>query len=130
MMKTTFLSMCFLFFFSVANAQVEEKINNLISITTDTGRFETMRELMLYDVLDIEREKFLKDFDITVLNYYKKLQEYYKVNYTEEEIDQLLAFYNSPVGKKLMADQRELLHGDLPPNNDLNARIKEIKKDK
>lgn len=129
-MKATLLFICSLFCFSVAKAQVDEKIHNLISITTDTERLEGMKELMLYDVLDIEREAFTKDFDIIILSYYKKLQEYYKANYTEEEIDQLLVFYNSPAGKKLMADQRELLHGNSPPNNDLNARIKEIKKDK
>lgn len=129
-MKATLLFICSLFCLSVAKAQIDEEIHNLISITTDTERLEGMKELMLYDVLDIEREAFTKDFDIIILSYYKKLQEYYKANYTEEEIDQLLVFYNSPAGKKLMADQRELLHGNLPPNNDLNARVKEIKKDK
>ncbi|GGB83388.1 hypothetical protein GCM10007424_24280 [Flavobacterium suaedae] len=114
----------------MANAQIDEKIHSLISITTDTERLEGIKELMLYDVLDIEREAFSKEFDIIVFNYYKKLQEYYKANYTEDEIDQLLSFYDSPAGKKLMADQRELLHGNLLPNNDLNARVKEIKKDK
>lgn len=111
----------------VSCAQEKTDVQKLIDLTTDTERFEIMKSLMLIDILEVERDNFVDDYDSIVNKYYKDLEKYYKTNYTKEEIDKMLEFYNSPIGQKLAKDQRKLMQNALPPDFTLQQRIKNLK---
>jgi len=51
---------------------------------------------------------FIIEFDATLPSYYEKVAKVYMETYTKEDIKAMLAFYESPVGKKITAKSSEL----------------------
>jgi hypothetical protein len=55
-------------------------------------------------ISDENKEAFSKEFDATIPKLYEKLAEVYMEIYTHQDIKDLIAFYNSPIGKKMSSN--------------------------
>lgn len=106
-----------LFFLLVAvfsfNAQAQEtntkeaKAVKLIEMTSGQ-QFDIMTEPLVNMVPAENQEAFKKELHASTGKLYKQLAAVYTENFTEEELDQILAFYDTPVGEKMVETTPEL----------------------
>lgn len=89
------------------NSEYQEKTRKLIEVTS-AGQFDVMVQPLINMVPQDKREAFKTEIKASMDELYDKLTVVYMETYTEEDIDAILAFYNSPVGKKMVAKTPEL----------------------
>lgn len=100
-------SICF-----VANAQEQtfkEDVQKLMKIIGIEEQISYTREDMIMWTTPVKEKELIADFDATVPVFKADVEEYYLTKYTHSEIKEILAFYESPIGKKLVADNKFLL---------------------
>ena len=85
----------------------EQKTINLIKLTAGQ-QFEIMTEPLVNMVPEHNREAFKKDLTESTNGLYSKMANIYMESFTEEEVDKILEFYATPVGKKLVKVTPEL----------------------
>ncbi|MCH4823751.1 DUF2059 domain-containing protein [Gramella lutea] len=110
MQKITF-TLCLLFiglssFGQEANS-IEAKAVKLIELTAGQ-QFEIMTEPIVEMVPEENREAFKKELAESRGGLYKKLASVYIENFTEQELDEILAFYATPIGEKMIKVTPEL----------------------
>lgn len=100
-------SLCFLFLILLgfqSNAQektnLQQKAIKLIEMTSGQ-QFDIMLDPIVKMVPEENREAFKKEMMTSLKSIYDELAQIYIEEFTEAEIDQILAFYNTPVGKKM-----------------------------
>ncbi|WP_417353967.1 DUF2059 domain-containing protein [Flavobacterium sp.] len=130
-MKKIFLSGILLFSFlftSAQDASFKEDVSKLVEITVDTKDMSLMRRALSVRLTTKEKENFNKDYDVIVSEFTGDIEKYYLDKYTHDEIKQLLAFYETPVGKKFLSDKRLLVENDFPDEYPLGMEIYKMKK--
>lgn len=85
----------------------EAKAVKLIELTAGQ-QFEIMTEPIVKMVPEEKRDAFKKELAESTQELYKKMATVYTESFTEEEIDKILEFYATPVGKKMIAITPEL----------------------
>ncbi|MDT0677412.1 DUF2059 domain-containing protein [Autumnicola musiva] len=109
-MKKTFLIalmlMLGLYGFS-QEKNMQEKTIDLIKMTSGQ-QFEVMTEPVVKMIPEANQEAFKKELLTSMDELYAQIAEVYIENFTEEEIDKILAFYNTPVGEKMVGITPEL----------------------
>lgn len=85
----------------------EGKAVKLIKLTAGQ-QFDIMTEPIIKMVPEENREAFKKELAESTEGLYSKMATVYTESFTEEEIDKILAFYATPVGKKMVAITPEL----------------------
>ncbi len=86
---------------------IETKAIKLIELTSGQ-QFDIMTEPLVKMVPEENREAFKKDLAQSTEELYKKMATVYTESFTEEELDKILVFYDTPVGKKMVAVTPEL----------------------
>ncbi|MDT0644280.1 DUF2059 domain-containing protein [Zunongwangia sp. F363] len=86
---------------------MEDKAVHLIKLTSGQ-QFEVLAEPMLNMIPEENREAFKKELLASMDDLYTQIAQVYVENFTEEEIDEILAFYDTPVGKKMVETTPEL----------------------
>ena len=103
-MKKTFFFLFLLFLGLQVKAQemtqLQQKAMNLIEMTSGQ-QFEVMLDPVLQMVPEENRKAFKKEVEASLKNLYLQIAQVYTEEFTEAEIDKILAFYNTPVGKKM-----------------------------
>ncbi|MCP9199848.1 DUF2059 domain-containing protein [Gramella sp. GC03-9] len=85
----------------------EAKAIKLIEMTSGQ-QFDIMTEPLVNMVPEANQEAFKKELKASTGELYKKLATVYTDNFSEEELDQILAFYDTPVGEKMVETTPEL----------------------
>ncbi|WBL21225.1 DUF2059 domain-containing protein [Zunongwangia sp. HRR-M8] len=80
----------------------QKKAVKLIELTSGQ-QFEIISEPIVQQIPEESREDFKKDLNESLNGLYVKLAEIYREEFTEAEIDEILAFYDTSVGKKMVA---------------------------
>lgn len=80
----------------------EAKAIQLIELTSGQ-QFDIMTEPIVKMVAEDKREAFKKELAASTEQLYKKMAVIYTESFTEAELDEILAFYDTPVGKKMVA---------------------------
>ncbi|QYA25988.1 DUF2059 domain-containing protein [Gramella sp. MT6] len=93
--------------FAQQSSSIETKAIKLIELTSGQ-QFDIMTEPLVKMVPEENREAFKKDLAQSTEELYKKMATVYTESFTEEELDKILAFYDTPVGKKMVAVTPEL----------------------
>ncbi|OYX82369.1 MAG: hypothetical protein B7Y83_15010 [Flavobacteriales bacterium 32-34-25] len=120
-MKKSFLILSFCVLSLSANAQSTskiQKINQLLELTGSgkmaiqmmdqiMGSFKTTHSKTSEDFLK-EFKKEVKAEDLTNM-----IIPIYDKHYTESDIDQLIAFYNSPIGKKMISTMPQVIQESM-----------------
>lgn len=89
------------------NSAFQEKAIKLIQMTSGQ-QFDIMLDPLVKMVPEDKQEAFKKEMMASLDDIYEKFAQVYMENFTEAEIDQILAFYNTPVGEKMVAITPEL----------------------
>ncbi|MFC6860177.1 DUF2059 domain-containing protein [Zunongwangia atlantica] len=80
----------------------QKKAIKLIELTSGQ-QFEVISEPIVNQIPEGNREAFKKELKASLNGLYVKLAEIYREQFTEAELDEILAFYDTPVGKKMVA---------------------------
>ncbi len=109
-MKKTILVVLFVFTAVFANAQDKEKdqftkdTEKLIEMSTRPALQPTIDQFA--GMVPAEKKaEFLKEVEGTFPEFFSSMAKVYMEEYTHDDIKQLLAFYNSPIGKKMTSKQ-------------------------
>lgn len=101
----------FLMFFGLqAQAQeknYQEKAIRLIELTSGQ-QFDIMLDPVVKMVPEKNQAAFKKEMMASLNDIYARMAEVYMENFSEAEIDKILAFYNTPVGEKMVEITPEL----------------------
>ncbi len=89
------------------NKDLQEKAVQLIEMTSGQ-QFDIMLDPIVKMIPEKNREAFKKEMMASLDDIYVKLAKIYTEKFTEAEIDEILAFYQTPVGKKMRAITPEL----------------------
>ncbi|TWO33961.1 DUF2059 domain-containing protein [Seonamhaeicola sediminis] len=107
-MKNTFLVFA-LIFTLVLQAQDSEEFKNetieFIKLTGSGAAFENAIDQLGMMVSEANKEAYLKEAEATLGGIYNKIAELYMEEFTQDEIKELTAFYNTDLGKKLAKKQ-------------------------
>lgn len=93
--------------FSQDSNHLEQKAVKLIELTAGQ-QFDIMTEPIIKMIPEENREAFKKELAKSTEDLYAKLAVVYTESFTEKELDEILAFYDTPVGKKMVAITPEL----------------------
>lgn len=108
-MKKTLFACLFLMVFSFSQAQENSEYKNeTIKFLKTTGAgaaFENAITQIGAMVPEINRAAYTNEAQGTLVGLYDKLAELYMGEFTQEEIKQLIVFYNTELGKKLAEKQ-------------------------
>lgn len=108
-MKKLLLAFAFILVSQIGFAQEnasKEDVSELIEKSGNSGQMSAARTQMLTMIPQDKHVAFLVDFDILMKKVNDATVEIYMQEYSKEDIKAMLAFYNSPVGKK-MAEKSE-----------------------
>ncbi|WP_373056102.1 DUF2059 domain-containing protein [Zunongwangia sp. H14] len=88
-------------------SSIQEKAVKLIKMTSGQ-QFEIMTEPVVKMIPEENREAFKKELLTSMEDLYAQIAEVYVENFSEAELDEILAFYHTPVGEKMVAITPEL----------------------
>ena len=109
-MKKVFLTFALIFLANMASAQDSFKADGLkvIELSGAAGPMQMAKEQILQSIPEAKKMEFSKDFDASLPALYAKLATIYMQTYSAEDVKAMLAFYESPVGKKISASAGDL----------------------
>lgn len=120
-MKKSLLILSFCVLSLSANAQTtskSQKINQLLELT-GSGKvgIQVMNQMMnsFKSSYSKVNEQFWEDFknEVKAEDLEKMIIPIYDKYYTESDIDQLITFYNSPIGKKMIATMPQVMQESM-----------------
>lgn len=86
--------------FSVNAQTIEQDALKLVSIVSESA-FDSVIDQMATIVPEGKKADYTKEAKATLPSLYKSMSELYVEEFTHDEIKEILAFYETPVGKKM-----------------------------
>ena len=111
-MKKLFIVFTLLLAAHLSFAQDEAFKKDVLRVLQQNGSDAQMKMAKDQILKMIPAEKhaaFIVEFDATLPSLYEKLAKVYMETYTKDDIKAMLAFYDSPVGKKMASKSEEVL---------------------
>lgn len=111
-MKKVFLSIALILIAQMSMAQdinFKADVLKLISISGADGAMKVAKPQFLSTIPERNKEIFSKEFDESIPSLHEKMAKIYMEIYTHQDIKGMIAFYESPVGKKMNEKSGELL---------------------
>ncbi|UFH46792.1 DUF2059 domain-containing protein [Flavobacterium galactosidilyticum] len=124
-MKKVFLTFALIFLANMASAQDSFKADALkvIELSGAAGPMQMAKEQILQSIPEAKKMEFSKDFDASLPALYAKLATIYMQTYSAEDVKAMLAFYESPVGKKISASAGDLFKKSTAPGQEWGADL-------
>ncbi len=79
----------------------KKDVLKVIEMSGSTNAMKSAKNQILKMVPQDKQAAFILEFDATMPSLYDKMAVIYMETYTKEDIKSMLAFYESPVGKKI-----------------------------
>lgn len=89
-------------------SEFKKETIEFIKLTGSGAAFDNAIDQIGAMVSDANKEAYQKDANATLDGLYDKLAELYMTEFTQTEIKELVAFYNTDLGKKLAEKQLSL----------------------
>ena len=89
------------------NSDLQQKAIQLIKMTSGQ-QFDVMLDPIVKMVPEENREAFKEEVVVSLESLYEQMAKIYTEEFTEAEIDKILAFYHTPVGEKMREITPEL----------------------
>ena len=87
------------------NGDFKKETVEFIKITGAASAFENAIAQIGVGVSEENKEAYTREANVTLVGLYDKMAELYMEEFTQEEISELVAFYNTDLGKKLAEKQ-------------------------
>lgn len=105
-MKKVFFTLALICVAQLSMAQDEafkKDILKVIQVSGATSQIEIAKSQILKMIPADKQAAFLVEFNSTLPSFYDSMAKVYSETYTKDDIKAMLAFYDSPVGKKISA---------------------------
>ena len=83
------------------DAAYTKDVMRVVENSPTVNQIKAVKAQILKQIPDDKKAAFTIDFDASFPSLYDKLAKVYMETYTKEDIKAMLAFYDSPVGKKI-----------------------------
>lgn len=83
------------------DAAFKKDVMRVVENSPTVNQVKTAKTQILKQIPEDKKAAFITDFDATFPALYDKLATVYMETYTKEDIKAILAFYDSPIGKKM-----------------------------
>lgn len=102
-MKKTIIVFAFMIATQIVTAQgtSREDVKKIIEVSGGNAQIDVARKKVLEMIPEVKKTEFLKEFDASLVGYLTKIEDFYIKEYTPDEIKKMIAFYETPVGKKI-----------------------------
>jgi len=110
-MKKILVTIALVFVFQFSAAQDDAFKKDVMKVVEKTGsgaQMKLVKDQILKMIPADKHAAFLIEFETTLPALYEKLVKVYMETYTKEDVKAILAFYDSPVGKKMSEKSGEL----------------------
>lgn len=110
-MKKVFLTFAFVLVAQIGLAQDEafkKDVMKLVESAGSTSSMKVAKDQILKMIPADKQAAFQKDFDAMMPGLYDKIAKIYMETYTKEDVKAMLAFYATPVGKKMSEKAGEI----------------------
>jgi len=104
----------------------ESKTIEFIKLTGATSSFDTAIDQIGIMVAADKKEQYLTEAKGTLDALYPKIAKIYMKQFTESEIDELIAFYKSPIGKKLASNQNAIIQSSMTIGQSWGMELQQI----
>jgi hypothetical protein len=98
--------------FAMAQAPVDEAFKKdvlkVVEMSGSAAQINVAKKQVLAMVPAEKQAAFLVEFEASLPALYDKIAEVYMSTYTKQDIKDMIAFYNSPVGKKINEKAAEI----------------------
>jgi hypothetical protein len=101
MKKFVLLALLVIAPFASAQDAFKADAMKVIKASGAASTIDVAKKQILEMVPEAKRAAFLVEFEASLPSLYEKLAEIYMKEYTHDDIKQMLAFYETPVGKKI-----------------------------
>lgn len=89
-------------------------VKKMIELTGANAQIQTAKEQVIGLIPEDKHEAFTKEFNESLKPVLKKQEDFYLKNYTQDEVKQIIKFYESPIGKKMALKTSEQIEATLP----------------
>jgi hypothetical protein len=110
-MKNLIFTFVFVLVAQLSLAQDEafkKDIMKVMEMSGSNAQLNLAKEQILKMVPADKQAAFITEFNASLPSYYDKIAKVYSEVYTKEDIKAMIAFYESPVGKKMSSKSGEL----------------------
>ena len=104
----------------------KKDVLKLISINGVDAQMKVVKPLFLINIPEDKREDFSKEFDLLLPSWYDKIAKIYMELYTSEDIKAMIAFYESPLGKKMSEKSSELTRKSMLTGEEWGRDLRKI----
>ncbi|WP_291101141.1 MULTISPECIES: DUF2059 domain-containing protein [unclassified Flavobacterium] len=128
-MRKLFLSIAFVLIAQMSMAQeanFKADVLKLISISGADTQIKVIKPQILNMIPEDKKENFSKEFDASIPSLHDKMAKIYMEIYSPEDIKGMLAFYESPVGKKMNEKAGELGQKSLQAGQEWGQELQGI----
>lgn len=125
-MKKLILAIVLAFAFQFASAQDEafkKDVLRVIEASGSAAQMQLAKNQILPMIPADKQAAFLVEFEATMPALYDKLAKVYMDHYTREDIKAMLAFYESPVGKKITAKSGDVVTASMSAAQEWGAAL-------
>ncbi|RTY92521.1 DUF2059 domain-containing protein [Flavobacterium sp. GT3R68] len=110
-MKKVFVTLAFVLVAQIGMAQddaFKKDVQKVVQMSGTVAQIDLAKGQILKMIPEAKQAAFLIEFNATLPSLYDKITKVYMDTYTKEDVKAMLAFYESPVGKKMTAKSGEL----------------------
>lgn len=97
------------FGFSQDSSTFKADTIRFLEVSGATEPIRNIGEQIKMMIPEDHHEEFTKDFEATLPPFFSKIADIYMQEFTHDEIKQILAFYDSEIGKKVASKTGELM---------------------
>lgn len=104
-MKKVVLTIVFAFLTQIGMAQDEvykKDIMRLVAMSSSVEQIKLAKEQVVKMIPEAKQAAFIIEFDAALPPLYDNIAKVYMETYTKEEVKEIIKFYDSPIGKKVI----------------------------
>jgi len=128
-MKKVLLSIAFLLIAQISIAQdvsFKTDVLKVIALSGSDAQLKMAKSQFLKTIPEGNQAAFSEIYDATISGFYNKLTNIYMEIYTHEDIKGMIAFYESPLGKKMNKNTRVITEKSIRAAQEWADGLKEI----
>ncbi len=104
-MKKVVLTFVFAFLTQIGMAQddvYKKDIMRLVAMSSSVEQIKLAKEQVVKMIPEAKQAAFIIEFDAALPPLYDNIAKVYMETYTKEEVKEIIKFYDSPIGKKVI----------------------------
>lgn len=86
----------------------KKDVMKLLEISGSSAQMDVAKNQVIKMIPPEKQAAFIVEFNSTIPTFYEKLAKVYMEVYTQQDVKDMIKFYESPVGKKMAAKAGEL----------------------